>query len=163
MGREVRRVHKDWKHPTDEHGNFVPLYGPEDGDALQREWDGEKKLWDLGAHEAIEEDPDRARMSYEEWHGPRPAWSDYMRNWHESLRTHLQMYETTTEGTPISPVMATPEDLARWLTDNRASAFAGLTASYEAWLRVCQGGYACSAVASGGVLISGVEALHLEH
>ena len=40
-------------------------------------------------------------------------------------RTHYQMYETCTEGTPISPVMETPENLARWLADNGASAFGG--------------------------------------
>jgi len=45
------------------------------------------------------------------------------------------MYETCTEGTPISPAFATPEELARWLADNEASAFGGMTASYEGWLR----------------------------
>lgn len=70
------------------------------------------------------------------------------------------MYETTSEGTPISPAFTSPEELARWLTDTGASAFGKDTATYEQWLRVCQGGYAPSAIyTSDGGLQSGVAAL----
>ncbi|MNR40154.1 hypothetical protein D3C85_1584160 [compost metagenome] len=69
------------------------------------------------------------------------------------------MYETTSEGSPISPAFETPEQLARWLADNGASAFGGSTASYASWLRVANGGYAPSAVLSSAGLQSGVEAL----
>lgn len=62
----------------------------------------------------------------EEWCGPRPVPEDYMPDWQEEERTHLQMYESTTEGTPISPIMATKEELARWLADTNASAFGRL-------------------------------------
>lgn len=31
-----------------------------------------------------------------------------------------QLWETVSEGSPISPVFATPEELARWVSDNRA-------------------------------------------
>ena len=54
------------------------------------------------------------------------------------------------EGTPISPVMESPEALAHWLADNNASAFAGMTATYEQWLRTIQRGFAVSAVSVGG-------------
>jgi len=67
-----------------------------------------------------------------------------------------QMWETTSEGSPISPVFETPEELARWLVDNNASAFGSETATYEEWLRVCQGGYAPSAVLDEKGLRSGV-------
>lgn len=61
---------------------------------------------------------------------------------------------------PISPVMETPEKLARWLTDNNASAMGNEGASYEHWLRVCKGGWAPTMVISPGKGIkSGVEAL----
>jgi len=82
----------------------------------------------------------------------------YMPDWPENERTHLQMYETTSEGTPISPVMKTPEELAKWLYDNGASAFGGQTASYEGWLRVCNGGFAPSAVFTTATgVVSGVD------
>jgi len=85
-----------------------------------------------------------------------------MPDWPEGEATHYMMYEDTSEGTPISPAFATPEELAQWLVDNNASAFAGARASYEAWLRVARGGWACSAVLHNGVLESGVEALKQE-
>ena len=85
--------------------------------------------------------------------------SDCMPVFSESEATHFMMYEDVSEGTPISPAFATPEELARWLVENGASAFAGQTASYEAWLRIAKGGYAPSAVMHDGVITSGVEAL----
>jgi hypothetical protein len=70
-----------------------------------------------------------------------------------------QMWETTSEGSPISPVFATPEKLARWLAQTNASAFGDQGASYEAWLKtIVDGGYAVGSVLIGGKMISGVEA-----
>ena len=57
-----------------------------------------------------------------------------------------QMWEDTSEGSPISPIFDNPEDLARWLTDTGASAFGGQTADYEAWLKAVIRGYSPSAV-----------------
>jgi hypothetical protein len=64
--------------------------------------------------------------------------------WSQSECTHWQMYEEITEGTPISPVFATPEELARWLSDNKVSAFADTTASYTQWLSLIRQGPSCS-------------------
>jgi len=71
--------------------------------------------------------------------------------------SHYQMYETTTEGTPISPVMKTPEELAQWLVDNKASALGRQTASYEAWLQVCKGNSVVTGVFTPNGFVSGVE------
>lgn len=137
MSREARRVPVDWEHPKDRRGHFLPM------------------------HETM---PDYTEAEIEE--GLRDGWLDacppyyglnVMPDWPDEQRTHLQMYETTTEGTPISPVMETPEKLARWLADNYATSFANRTASYEEWLNVCKGAWAPSAVVRDGVLMSGVE------
>ena len=81
-----------------------------------------------------------------------------MRAFAEGTATHFMMYKTCSEGTPISPAFATPEELAHWLADTGASSFGRMTSPYEAWLRVCQGGYAPSAVYdSQHGLRSGVE------
>ncbi len=96
------------------------------------------------------------------WAGPledAPSPDDYMPQWSDEQRTHYMMYEDTSEGTPISPAFTTPEELARWLADTGASAFADHTASYDAWLRVARGGWAPSAVLQDGEMKSGVEAL----
>src|SRR3990167_4438568 len=144
MGREVRRVPADWQHPKDEHtGRYKPLF---EGDRYEpRRKDLEENLAADGLKAAID------------WCGNPPDINDYMPNWPESEKTHLMMYEDTSEGTPISPAFATPEELARWLTDNKASAFCGMTATYEQWLNVCRGAWAPSLVISGGVMRSGVE------
>lgn len=74
-----------------------------------------------------------------------------------------QLWETTSEGSPISPPKATPEALARWLADNGASSFGHLTESYETWLKFVRGpGWAPSAVSDGGSLMSGVAGLATE-
>ena len=77
--------------------------------------------------------------SFDKWDGPRPVAESHMPDFEPGTATHLmmydlRMYENTTEGTPISPAFATPEELARWLADNGASAFGCATADYDAWL-----------------------------
>ena len=99
-------------------------------------------------------------MTYEQYEGQRPHKDDYMPDWPENQRTHYMMYEATSEGTPISPAFATPEELAQWLTDTGASAFGSSTATYDQWLLVAQGNSAPSAVYIPGTgLVSGVQAL----
>lgn len=71
-----------------------------------------------------------------------------------------QMWETTSEGSPISPVFDTAEELARWLADTRAHTFADYAATYEQWLGMILGpGSAPSMVLDSNGLRSGVEAL----
>lgn len=125
---------------------------------VAREWLDNAIAWDKG------KDPDCEEYKpgypfYWQWAGNPPDAKYYRPNWREETRTHYQMYETTSEGTPLSPVMESPEVLARWLTDNNASACGNEGASYEGWLRVCKGGYAPSMVINNGVLKSGVDGL----
>ena len=162
MGREVRRVPADWQHPRDKDGCYLPLYD-EDYDTAARKWLDECMLWDRGEHpdQSAEWAKDLAQkyQFYWDW-GSSPPDKDYYRPaWPEQSRTHLQMYENTSEGTPISPVMETAEELAHWLADNNVSAFANMTATYEQWLATIKRGSVISAVGVPGQgLVSGVEA-----
>ena len=161
MGREVRRVPKDWAHPLNERSRPKPLIDGSFAKA-KAEYELGKQKWDEGLVDDLEggwkpKSEEASRYSYEDWAGGCPREADYMPDWPEEQRTHLQMYETTTEGTPISPVMATPEELARWLADNKASAFAGRTATYEQWLATIKAGWAVSGVIVNGQIKSGVE------
>lgn len=142
MGREVRKVRKDWQHPKNERGNYKPLF---EGYAADSE-EFMRLSQENGLREAIE-------------YMGCPDKENYMPDWSEEEATHLMMYETTSEGTPISPAFETAEELARWLTDNGASAFGSSTGTYEGWLRVARGGYACSAVLDSRGFRSGVDAL----
>lgn len=163
MGREVRRVPGTWEHPKDGSGGYIPLLGRTFSEDLLH-WEEGARQWERGLvrylpHEGWKQKPvDVKSRTYEEWAGPRPEAKDYMPEWPESERTHFQMYEVTTEGTPISPVLDRPEALARWLTDNGASAFGPLTATYEQWLGMIRQGWAPSAMAEEGKgLRSGVD------
>lgn len=156
MGREVRRVPANWQHPKDARGRYIPLY--DHFNEKLASWNKGRLDWARGKKPefAISE-------TWEEYAGPCPVESEYMPDWTDSERTHYQMYEDTSEGTPISPVMDSPEALARWLADTGASSFGRYTATYEQWLNVCRGGFAPSMVivvnAEGARLVSGVEAM----
>lgn len=118
MGRTARRVPADWQHPRDSRGEYIPL------------------------HESFPYNEEEVREGLRDrWlYGKPPHYNvGVMPDWPEEQRTHWQMYEDTTEGTPISPVFATPEELARWLSDTGASFFANMPAPYEHWLEVARG------------------------
>jgi len=164
MGREIRRVPKNWEHPIGSDGRqYKALW---DGNYDEELADYQKHLnqWNKGFTDDYEggwkpiEDRHR-NMTFSDWHGGRPYKEDYMPKWSDEEKTHIVMYETCTEGTPISPAFDNPQDLAQWLFDNGASSFGSRTATYEQWLGVCKGGYAPSAVVIGGELKSGVEAI----
>jgi hypothetical protein len=138
VGREVRRVPADWKHPKNDEGHYLPMHKhfPYNEEKVQ---EGLKDGW-------LKDEPPNYGC-------------DVMPQWPASERTHLQMYETCSEGTPISPVMETPKKLARWLADNGASANGSSTASYEAWLATIKRGWAPSMAGRAGEITSGVEGL----
>jgi len=115
MGRECRRVPANWEHPKNEQGHYIPLYAkfPYDAEEIEEGilggWlTGEPPLYDVAV----------------------------MPEFPEGAATHYMMYEDCTEGTPISPAFSTPDELARWLTDTRASAFGYMTQSYDAWMAI---------------------------
>lgn len=162
MGREVRRVPANWEHPKDEQGNYIPLRGGSFSERAAR-WDEENAQWakgfrrDFRSNDWVPKDADYTG-TFAEWDGERPEEKDFMPDWPEAARTHFQMYEDCTEGTPISPVMETPEALARWLADNNASSFGSRTATYEQWLGTINRGWAPSGVYSAATgIVSGVE------
>ncbi len=182
MGREMRMVPENWEHPRNEDGNLIPLRKPEayERDARDHRICAAAWLSEEGGEYAAEHGqytfaammrykrgggqlecapiPGTTRWS-DGWTGPRPMREDYMPDWPASERTHCQMYETCTEGTPISPVFASPEELARWLTDTGASAFGDMTATHEEWLAACRCGTVSAAIVDGA-LVSGAALAH---
>lgn len=142
MSREIRRVPLDYQHP--------------------REWDSYRRrieFLSLYPGERFASDMADFKANPEDWEGRKPRFEEYMPDFTGRDDLGYCMYETTSEGSPISPVFATPEEVARWLADNDASAFGSDTATYEQWLSVCLGGWAPSAVYSAtSGLQSGVAA-----
>lgn len=64
-----------------------------------------------------------------------------------------QMWETTSEGSPMSPVFATPEELADWLATSGASIFGSNTASREQWFKIITGEDFAHVTIAPGVIV----------
>ena len=127
MGKEIRRVPPNWEHPTNKLGHFMPMLD-ETYEAALTEWTANKKLWDQGKHPNQEEFKEATQYTYEEWHGPTPN-QEYHRPEFQEEPTWHQIYENTTEGTPLTPPFATTLELEKYLieeglaTPAQASAF----------------------------------------
>ena len=106
MGREIRRVPPDWEHPRDDKGNYVPLFDGTHAEAL-REWQEGYDAWQT--------DP-QSDCLFEEWEGPAPSPFDYHPEWSRDPSCY-QIYETVTEGTPVSPVFVSLNEMDTWLIE----------------------------------------------
>jgi hypothetical protein len=114
--------------------------------SARAEWlDGLRK-WETG------EDPDRENyknddgsfQDYWEWSGAPPDRA-YYRPWGDDEATWFQLWETVSEGTPVTPPFATLDELAAYLADNgdewdqtrchdpRACDVFGMTPGKSAW------------------------------
>ncbi|MGY4224366.1 hypothetical protein ACVMIH_001727 [Bradyrhizobium sp. USDA 4503] len=65
---------------------------------------------------------------------PAPDPARYMPAWPAAERTHWQLYETTSAGTPVSPPCPSPEALAKWLANHDVEAAPGFTGTEAQWL-----------------------------
>jgi hypothetical protein len=134
MGREIRRVPPDWEHPRDERGNYIPLYD-EDYTIAADGWLAQVMAWERG------DDPDRevaARQYgdryYWDWDGGPPDRDRYRtRAWTAEEATAYQIYETVSEGTPVSPVFASLDALIAWLVDQGHSERAARGFAASGW------------------------------
>lgn len=161
MGRVMRKVPEDWVHPKiEQYGKTThqPMFEASFKEAADQ-WAADFNRMNNGDMTKLEREC--YPLGVMEWANdeapPDPKY--YMPDWPAEDRTHYQMYEDTTEGTPISPAMETPEKLAQWLVDNEASSFGNSVATYQQWLSVCVGGYAPSMVIIDRKVMSGVDAM----
>jgi len=93
------------------------------------------------------------------WDSPEDKQSadDWTRN-EPPAGTGYQIWETVSEGSPISPVFATPEELARWMAGKRWGADDG--SPYESWLTFIQGpGWAVSMTMDANGIHTGPDAV----
>ncbi len=142
LNRELRRVPANWEHPKDTSGKLIPLFQDLSLKQSQENWDQEEALWNKGFvkedGDTIPLDDEKQKYSYADWVGERPDEDAYMPSWEDEQRTHFQLYEITSEGTPMTPVMESLEVMASWLANNDASAYAGITLDKEEWLSALQ-------------------------
>lgn len=121
MGREIRMVPPSWDHPQrDPHKNpyghkgYQPMYD-EHLDEKMQEWltdfdrirsgnlsDLERECYPRGLADWLND----------EGVPPDPA---YYRPWRDGEATWFQVWETVSEGTPVTPPFATKEELVEYL------------------------------------------------
>ena len=84
------------------------------------------------------------------YYGQEPEWYDHRPRWKDSERTRLQLYETVSEGTPLSPPMPDADALAVWLAEHTVGLWNGTDQmDYNDWVRFLEaGGWAMSFVVS---------------
>lgn len=145
MGREIRRVPADWQHPKVEEyvpsrdpsresswvetDNYRPLYDKDYASAAE-EWLAEFDQWRAGTHP--HQDPDTPYF----WDYDTPPNEEHYRTrkWTDEEATHYQIYETVTEGMPVSPVFATLPELVEWCVGQGYSRYAAEKFAEHGWV-----------------------------
>lgn len=96
--------------------------------------------------------------SIEDYCGGRPEDDDGYQpeGWPPVDERGWAVYETVSEGTPLTPTFATAEELVDWLTEKGTSSDPPM--SREAAERFVTGGWAPSLMVTGGRVYSGLEA-----
>lgn len=161
MGREIRRVPKQWEHPRD-HRGFIPLH---DGDyeTAIAEWIDNHLRWLRGEHEDQKDPETKAEYRYyAEWNGDPPNVKEHRPKW-ETEPTGWCLYENVSEGTPVSPVFDTPEELIEYLVANGdfwdQQNGEGRKYSRKAAENLVRSGYAPSLIIHNGQVYHGAEGL----
>ena len=123
MGREIRRVPPNWKHPvyTEDDAprrNLVGKLRPcddKDYETAAKEWIEDFEKWQRGEHDVQGKSYASSYRYFWEYGSPpdeavhRPAFTEEP--------TWFQMYETVSEGTPCTPPFETKEELVDWLVE----------------------------------------------
>ncbi len=130
MGREIRRVPPTWEHPKDERGHYRAIYDT-DYETRSAEWESEYA-------EFVALTPEQRQEEYgcvHYWQYDPPPNEDYYRTekWTPEQATAYQIYETVTEGTPVSPVFAILDELVQWLVEQGYSEKAAKGFAESGW------------------------------
>ena len=148
---------------------YQPLFNRPFAPAM-REWVKEWEAWERG------ERPDYCsgetrNLHYWEWNGGPPDPLYYRPDWKPEEMTWYQVYETVSEGTPVTPAFATQAELVDYLVehgdfwDQQRRAEGQTFMRCTPWPRdeaeafVYGPGWALTMVVSGGKVMSGTEAI----
>lgn len=124
MGREIRMVPPNWEHPryTEENapfdnriGEYHPLFD-EDFEKQANEWFADCLLWSRGEHPDQQKDYCKEYKFYWQWAGNPPDAEYYRPKWADEEMIWFQVYETVSEGTPVTPPFATKAELVDYLS-----------------------------------------------
>lgn len=152
MGREIRRVPKNWEHPKESNGNYESLVDDYIGSLKYYKKEVEEFIeqmteviesGDVKIYDTLFKTPQEAFDYLTEDEITPPDIHDYMPegSWY-------QLFENVSEGTPLSPPFETKEELIKWLTDNED--FWGNTWGEEGAKDIVNSKYAPSGILVGG-------------
>lgn len=120
MGRELRMVPPNWDHPKvlRSHGGegYQPMFR-ETFEAAAEGWKRGFRNWENGVRPEYC-DETSARLEYWEWSGAPPTDREYYRPWSDEEATWYQIWETVSEGTPVSPPFETQDELIEYLVEH---------------------------------------------
>jgi hypothetical protein len=136
MGREIRRVPPHWEHPRDTEGrragDYKPLYN-RTWEQEVCEWKEGFAKWEAGLRPGFHPDTketvwqpkaewsyadiyaDQPDLEWWEYHSSPPTDRDDYRPYSDADAVWFQVYETVSEGTPVTPAFATREELVEYL------------------------------------------------
>lgn len=129
MGREVRMVPPNWDSPKITSPRFVRGQGLQDVeryqpmfdehyDTARREWLDNLAKWEAGERPDYFDAAEYPNgIDYWEWEGGPPD-RNFYRPWKDEEATWFQVWETVSEGTPVTPAFSTREELAEYLAAN---------------------------------------------
>jgi len=112
MGREIRRVAPNWKHPKDAARNFIPMYDKSFREGVE-DWKAGYASWERGERPDYCSEGSQS-LEFWEWEGPPPDREMYRPDWTDEP-TWFQVYETVSEGTPVTPPFPTEKELIDYL------------------------------------------------
>jgi hypothetical protein len=143
MGREIRKVPENWEHPKVSEKKYQPMFDVFYGDAL-KEWLENHNKWEDGSHDDLLRDPElKEDYPFYAMYGGNAPDVDYYQTvkYKEEELTHIQLYENTSEGTPISPVFRSDQfdELCEYAAEN-CTTFANYTATKEEWKKMLSDG-----------------------
>lgn len=121
--REIRNVSADWEHPKGQNGKYLPLFSNDRLLLMENEF---RYMIEADLEEGLYESEEEAMENYLKAYMPR-----------FKKPTHFQAYETTTEGTPVSPVFDNIDSLLKYLAKNE-TLFAGKKATVKEWRKALE-------------------------
>lgn len=110
MGREIRMVPPNWEHPQGNNDGFQSMYD-QDYTSAVKEWKDGYRLWENGKYPGQE-----GGWEFWDWQGGPPDKETYRPEFTEEP-TWFQVYETVSEGTPVTPPFATKPELVDYLVE----------------------------------------------
>lgn len=159
MGREVRRVPPNWDHPKEKRFDYmrqkeVESYRPMCNESYLKDmanWIEGHQNWEAGRDINREESGCRY---YAEYEGNPPDVKDYRPDWTESEMTWFQVYETVSNGTPVTPPFETKQELIEYLVKN--GDFWDQRRGHRGWDRTAAEHFIKSEWAPSAIIMNGV-------